>query len=131
MSDNNKQETNNIPDNTSKSTLGKYLLYGGLITAGVASIPIILGFGTVGIASGSIAAGIQSSIGLVKAGSAFAFVQSAGMSGYFATTAAVGGAAAAAGGVTAAVGGAAATDGGKTDANGKSNDDGNKADKLI
>jgi len=40
-----------------------------------------LGFGSVGITAGSVAAGIQSEIGLVEAGSAFAIMQSAGMAG--------------------------------------------------
>ena len=62
---------------------------GGVI-AGVALIPITLGFGTAGIVGGSIAAGIQAAIGNVAAGSLFAVCTSLGMSGVFASTAAVG-----------------------------------------
>ena len=62
---------------------------GGVI-AGVALIPITLGFGTAGIIGGSIAAGIQAAIGNVAAGSIFAVCTSLGMSGVFASTAAVG-----------------------------------------
>ena len=40
----------------------------------VATIPIYLGFGSAGIVGGSIAAAIQSSIGQVAAGSAFATI---------------------------------------------------------
>ena len=39
----------------------------------MAAVPIYMGFGTAGIVGGSIAAAIQSSIGNVVAGSAFAF----------------------------------------------------------
>ena len=62
---------------------------GGVI-AGVALIPISLGFGTAWIVGGSIAAGIQAVIGNVAAGSLFAVCTSLGMSGVFASTAAVG-----------------------------------------
>ena len=54
-----------------------------LFTAG-GLIPIGLGFGTIGISAGSVAAGIQSSIGAVKAGSFFATMTSFGMKGIFA-----------------------------------------------
>ncbi|KAF1998632.1 hypothetical protein P154DRAFT_438712 [Amniculicola lignicola CBS 123094] len=50
----------------------------------VATMPLILGvvgFTPVGIAAGTIAAGIQASIGNVAAGSLFAFLTSAGMGG--------------------------------------------------
>jgi hypothetical protein len=47
------------------------------------TIAIAAGFGTVGIGAGSAAAAIQSQIGLVSAGSAFATLQSLGMQGYF------------------------------------------------
>ena len=43
----------------------------------------MLGFGTEGIIAGSIAAGIQSLIGNVSAGSAFAVCTSIGMGGAF------------------------------------------------
>ena len=49
-----------------------------------------LGFGTAGIIGGSIAAGIQSAIGNVSAGSLFAVCTSLGMKGVFSSTAAVG-----------------------------------------
>ena len=62
---------------------------GGVI-AGVALVPITMGFGTAGIVGGSIAAGIQSLIGNVAAGSIFAVCTSLGMTGVFATSAAVG-----------------------------------------
>ena len=42
---NDNQKPNN---NSTASTVGKYLLWGGLVTAGVATVPILLGFGTVG-----------------------------------------------------------------------------------
>jgi len=62
---------------------------GGVI-AGVALLPITLGFGTAGVVGGSIAAGIQAAIGNVAAGSLFAVCTSLGMTGVFASTAAVG-----------------------------------------
>ena len=65
------------------------LITGGIIT-GVALIPITMGFGAAGIVGGSIAAGIQSIIGNVAAGSIFAVCTSLGMTGVFATTATVG-----------------------------------------
>lgn len=55
-------------------------LVAGAVAAGCAVLPAI-GFTAEGIAAGSIAAGIQSGIGNVVAGSAFATLQSAGMSG--------------------------------------------------
>ena len=62
---------------------------GGVIT-GVALIPITLGFGGAGIVAGSVAAGIQAAIGNVAAGSVFAICTSLGMTGVFASSAAVG-----------------------------------------
>jgi hypothetical protein len=62
---------------------------GGVI-AGVALLPITLGFGGAGIAAGSVAAGIQAAIGNVAAGSVFAICTSLGMTGVFASSAAVG-----------------------------------------
>ena len=62
---------------------------GGVI-AGVALLPITLGFGTAGIVGGSIAAGIQAAIGNVAAGSLLSVCTSLGMTGIFASTAAVG-----------------------------------------
>ncbi|KAF2271992.1 uncharacterized protein EI97DRAFT_239297 [Westerdykella ornata] len=57
------------------------------VAAGLAG-PIIgaAGFGSGGVVAGSMAAGIQSSIGNVAAGSAFAFLQSAGAGGAAAGT---------------------------------------------
>ena len=49
-----------------------------------------IGFGTTGIAAGSIAAVTQSSIGAVAAGSTFATMTSLGMTGVFSTLAGVG-----------------------------------------
>ncbi len=62
------------------------IIAGGLTTL-IASAPILLGFGTAGVAAGSVAAGVQSSIGLVKAGSLFASLTSLGMKGIFAKVA--------------------------------------------
>ena len=49
----------------------------GLAAAGatiaiIAAVPILLGFGTTGIAAGSVAAGIQAGSGAIAAGSIFA-----------------------------------------------------------
>ena len=80
--------------NSSYSNILKKIGIGAAITggviAGVALLPITLGFGTAGIVGGSIAAGIQAAIGNVAAGSIFAVFTSLGTSGVFATTAAVG-----------------------------------------
>ena len=62
----------------------------GLIVTGIAVTPILIGFGTTGIAAGSIAACVQSMIGNVAAGSLFATLTSLGMTGTFTTSAAVG-----------------------------------------
>jgi len=48
---------------------------------GVPAILSGLGFGSIGVTGGSIAAGIQSSLGAVTAGSWFATLTSAGMTG--------------------------------------------------
>ena len=55
----------------------------GGVVAGVALIPVALGFGSVGIVGGSAAAAIQSGIGNVAAGSLFSICQSLGMTGVF------------------------------------------------
>lgn len=47
------------------------------------SVPMLLGFGTAGITGGSIAASIQSSLGLVKSGSLFAKLTSLAMKNTF------------------------------------------------
>jgi hypothetical protein len=62
---------------------------GGVIS-GVALFPITLGFGGAGIVAGSVAAGIQATIGNVAAGSVFAYCTSLGMTGVFASSASVG-----------------------------------------
>ena len=62
----------------------------GTIILCIALIPITMGFSTAGIVAGSVAAGIQASIGSVVTGSTFAICTSLGMTGVFATTAAVG-----------------------------------------
>ena len=59
---------------------------GGAIIS-VALLPSALGFGTSGIVAGSVAAGIQSAIGNVAAGSTFSICTSLGMKGVFATVA--------------------------------------------
>ncbi len=51
---------------------------------------VLLGFGAIGITSGSVAAGIQSSIGSVVAGSWFSTMTSWGMTGVFTTCATAG-----------------------------------------
>ena len=65
------------------------MIFGGII-ASIGLIPMGLGFGTLGITAGSIAAGIQSSIGAVTAGSTFASMTSLGMTGVFSSLATVG-----------------------------------------
>ena len=79
-----------MSDNNNLKKIGKVALITGGIVLGVASIPIIMGFGTAGIVGGSIAAGIQAMIGNVVAGSLFAVCTSLGMTGVFASSAAVG-----------------------------------------
>jgi len=71
---------------------------------GVAFFPIILGFGTAGVAAGSIAAATQAVIGNVAAGSLFATTTSFVMSGAAATTITAGAATAVGGGVLRATG---------------------------
>ena len=58
----------------------------GLLSAIIApSLITYVGFTSLGIAAGSSAASIQSSIGIVKAGSWFSAMQSAGATGLFST----------------------------------------------
>ena len=64
--------------------IGTITMIGGGIIGAAGFIPIGLGFGTVGITAGSVAAGIQSSIGAVKVGSTFVTMTSLGMTGIFA-----------------------------------------------
>ncbi|EPS36607.1 hypothetical protein H072_9825 [Dactylellina haptotyla CBS 200.50] len=57
---------------------------GGIVVTGALLVPLILpaiGFGTAGVTAGTMAAGWQSAIGLVEAGSLFAILQSAGAGG--------------------------------------------------
>ena len=74
-----------------------------LVAAPYVLLPV-LGFGSGGVAAGSLAAGVQATIGNVAAGSMFAALQSAGAAGVsWLTTAAVAAAGAAGGaGVAAA-----------------------------
>ena len=68
-----------------------YYILGGLIITAFSCLIILSGFGTVGITAGSIAAGVQSTIGNVAAGSMFATTQSLAMQGVFASSAVIGG----------------------------------------
>ena len=77
-------------DNNNWKKYGKIAAITGGVILGAASIPILMGFGTAGIVGGSIAAGIQSAIGNVAAGSVFAVCTSLGMTGVFASSATVG-----------------------------------------
>ena len=70
--------------------IGTGLLITGGLTLGMSLIPITIGFGTSGISAGSTAAGIQSSIGNVSAGSLFSILTSLGMTGTFTNTAGLG-----------------------------------------
>ena len=70
--------------------LGTLAMIGGGIIGAAGVIPMAIGFGTAGIAAGSIAAGIQSSIGAVTAGSTFATMTSFGMTGVFSSLATIG-----------------------------------------
>ena len=81
--------------------IGTVIAGAGAVGLGVTLTPILLGFGTAGIAAGSAAAAIQSGIGAVQAGSLFATLQSLGMTGAL-TTGAVGS------GITTVIGGIAA-----------------------
>ena len=62
-----------------------FCIFGGVtilgLTVAIPAILQIVGFGALGPVGGSIAAGWQSSLGLVVAGSPFAFLQSAAMGG--------------------------------------------------
>jgi hypothetical protein len=72
----------NTIKNAAKS-FGKTQGY-GLLVAGAAVVPIALGFGTLGITAGSIAAGLQASVGELSAGSLISTMTSWAMRGYFA-----------------------------------------------
>ena len=70
--------------------IGIGLTVAGGVIAGASLLPITLGFRGAGIVAGSVAAGIQAAIGNVTAGSVFAIFISLGMTGVFASSAAVG-----------------------------------------
>ena len=72
------------------SNIGKGAMITGGVIAGIGLVPIALGFGSTGIVAGSVAAGVQSMIGNVAAGSAFAGLTSLGMTGTFTTMTGVG-----------------------------------------
>ncbi|KIM32301.1 hypothetical protein M408DRAFT_326907 [Serendipita vermifera MAFF 305830] len=76
----NKEESNDSKFWNSKNKTRLAYVAGGAIVVGVAAPALVLaaGFGTGGIIAGSIAAGVQSTIGNVAAGSAFAALQTAG-----------------------------------------------------
>ena len=89
--------------------LKEYLVPATVIAVCTVAPPVIIasaGFGASGVAAGSLAAGVQSSIGNVAAGSAFAVLRSAGTVPL--VTAGIG-AAAGAGGLAIGYGGAAAS----------------------
>jgi hypothetical protein len=71
----------------------KVLLIGGIVVAAPCVVASLAGFGAAGIVGGSVAAGIQSGIGNVAAGSAFAILQSWGATGLFLNGASAGAAA--------------------------------------
>jgi hypothetical protein len=79
----------------------KYISMG---VAAVASIPILAGFGTAGVGAGTVAAGVQATIGNVAAGSLFATATSWGMIGFYVATAVAGAATAGASKVIQVVG---------------------------
>ena len=72
------------------NNIGKGALITGGVIAGIGLLPISLGFGSTGIVLGSVAAGIQSGIGNIVAGSTFATLTSMGMTGTFSTITGVG-----------------------------------------
>ncbi len=80
-----KEQKHSWNDHVSKS-----LTYGGIAVATVCALPIVAGFGTAGIACGSIAALVQSSIGNVAAGSTFSVLLSLLATGVLATGATAG-----------------------------------------
>jgi hypothetical protein len=90
-----EEEMNNL------LTPAKVLIAAGVLLAGPALLATAMGFGTAGIVAGSAAAGMQSAIGNVAAGSAFAIFQSLGATGTLVSAAWWGGSAAAAGAMAA------------------------------
>ena len=77
--------------------MASLLIAGGALAATCGLGGTLLGFGTAGVAAGSIAAATQAAIGNVAANSLFATMTSLGMSGAFTTAAIAGGASAAVG----------------------------------
>jgi len=63
------------------SFIGNILMGAGAVVTTVCLAPFAVGFGTAGVVGGTIAAGIQSTIGNVVAGSLFAATQSLVMGG--------------------------------------------------
>ena len=63
--------------------MASLLIAGGIGLLGSYAVPTLIGFGSSGIVAGSIAAGVQSAIGNVAAGSIFSTLTSMGMSGTF------------------------------------------------
>ena len=63
--------------------MASLLIAGGIGLLGSYAVPTLIGFGSSGIVAGSIAAGVQSTIGNVAAGSIFSTLTSMGMSGTF------------------------------------------------
>lgn len=76
--------------------LGVAAVAGGAVLLGPAALALV-GFGSSGVAVGSIAAGVQAGIGNVAAGSAFAALQSIGAAGVATSTVATAAGAAGAG----------------------------------
>jgi hypothetical protein len=78
-----------MPDKTDKAVIATSSVAGVLtVTSGAATVA---GFTSSGIAAGSVAAGMQATIGNVVGGSAFAAAQSLGATGVFATLGAASG----------------------------------------
>ena len=77
--------------------IGEYLIGIGAATVVVSITPILMGFGSAGVASASTIATWQSSIGNVVAGTIFSGLQSAGATSAFGKVAAGGLSAAAVG----------------------------------
>ena len=81
--------------------MASLLIIGGGLAAAGGLGATLFGFGTAGIAAGSLAAATQATIGNVAAGSIFATLTSWGMTGAFTATAT-------GGGITATIGAIAA-----------------------
>ncbi len=81
--------------------MASILIIGGSLAAAGGLGATLFGFGTAGVAAGSLAAAAQATIGNVAAGSLFSTLTSLGMTGTLITTT-VGG------GITAAIGALAA-----------------------